>query len=134
MEGQISIAQAKPHVSTELAQGFHEVPAFAGTSPTTLIIRKFAERIDDGVEIGANSQAEMFEIVAGIDYHRQSAAQNPIKAVSQFRATDAAAKSNNFPRVAVHRNISRLFCRTNATAGCSCPPSSSPLTRITGSR
>jgi len=41
-----------------------EIPAFAGASPSALGIAEVSERIENGVDIRADPQTQVFEVVA----------------------------------------------------------------------
>src|ERR1700743_2862594 len=66
MGGEVAIAELKPGFAADLRQCFHEGPCFAFSPPAAFYIVEAAERVEQGIDVGRNMEAEMFEIVAGV--------------------------------------------------------------------
>ena len=62
-------------------------------SPAALLIVQAAERIQKCVNVGTDGQAEVFEIVTGVDRHGQLVRrEDAIKTQRKFGAANAARK------------------------------------------
>ena len=74
MGRQIAIADAEPRRSAEPRRLVEKVPGFSGNAPAGLRVGDAGKRIHDGVEVGRDGEAEMLEIVAGVDHYTEIAA------------------------------------------------------------
>ena len=69
MHGEVAIAEVKPGFAAETFEGIHENRRVSGAAPAGLRIGEARQGVDQRVDIGANSQAEMFEIVADVEQY-----------------------------------------------------------------
>src|SRR5713101_1866051 len=114
MKGEVLVAEQEPVVSAEQLYSLDEIPAFRGASPSALGIAEVSERIENGVDIRADPQAQMFEVVADVDDDRRGPGRgNPLQSQRKFRTSYAAAQRDDPSRMmtlscyrAGHRNRS----------------------------
>ena len=66
VNGEIPVPQTEPRFAAELAERFHESPAFIPPPPAELGIIEPGKRVHDGVEVGRDAEAEMLEVVPRI--------------------------------------------------------------------
>ena len=71
MKGEVLVAEQEPTVSTETFHVLNEIPAFLRASPSPLGIAEVSERIKNSVDVRANPQTQMFEIVTDVDDDRR---------------------------------------------------------------
>src|SRR5450759_2869861 len=95
MGSEIAVAETEPSRSAKAPHLIHDGPAFPGNAPPGLWIGDVGERVHDRVEIRRNVQAEMLEIVAGVDQHGQALAQHMGQSGSQLGTAAAASEREN---------------------------------------
>jgi len=66
MRGKVAVTELEPGRAAERLERRHKGPGLVAPAPTELQIVDASEGIEEGIDIGRNGQAEMFEIVAGI--------------------------------------------------------------------
>src|SRR5467141_598623 len=143
MKGEVLVAEPEPIVAAEPFHVLDEIPAFLRASPTPLQIAEVSERVKNGVDVGANPQAQMFEIITDVDDdRRRPGLGNPLQSQGKFRSAHAAAQRDDlffFSWVMTpcgyrsgHRNRSWLAGRISATAGSGWVLRLSPLKITTG--
>ena len=71
VEGYVAVAQTEPGLAAELFQRLHEGPGFVVAAPAKLAVGHAGQRIGDCIDVGGDGQAEMLEIVAGVDDDQQ---------------------------------------------------------------
>ncbi len=95
MQSDIAIAEAEPGLAAERLHRFHERPGFVVPAPAKFAIGQPGQRIGDGIDIGRNRQAEMLEIVAGVDDDQQVLGRHDARqAQSELGAADAAGRDH----------------------------------------
>ncbi len=67
VQREVVIAEAEPGLQAEPLCGVHEVPALVAPAPTGFEIGLSGERIDQRVHVRRNVEAEVFEVVSGVD-------------------------------------------------------------------
>src|SRR5690606_12949232 len=97
MDGQVAVAQCKPVCAADLLQCLHAVPGFVGSAPASLLVILARQPVQDGIKIGADGQAEMFEVVAGVDRKHQLpwVGQDGIEPTGQLGTAHASTQSKN---------------------------------------
>jgi len=87
MKGEVLVAEPEPIVAAEPFHVLDEIPAFLRASPTPLLIAEVSERVKNGVDVGANPQAQMFEIITDVDDdRRRPGLGNPLQSQGKFRS------------------------------------------------
>ena len=81
MGRQIAIANAEPRRSAEPRRLVEKVPSFSGKAQPVSGVGDAGKRVHDGVEVGRDGEAEMLEIVAGVDHYTEIAANDGGEAV-----------------------------------------------------
>ena len=66
MDGEVLVTEEEPGLTAEGAKGFQEGAALPCPPPAGLRVREPGEGVGERVEIGADLEAEMLEVVAGI--------------------------------------------------------------------
>ena len=66
MDGEVLVTEEEPGFTAERAKGLHEGAALPCPPPAGLRIREPCEGVGERVEIGADLEAEMLEVVAGV--------------------------------------------------------------------
>ena len=66
MHGEIAVAQVKPGFAAETRQGTHEGWRISGAAPAGFKIGEARQGVTQGINVWANSEAEMLEIVPHI--------------------------------------------------------------------
>src|SRR5690606_13012983 len=110
-------------------------------APAQFLVGDAAKRIEHGVEVGRNQQAEMFEIVAGVDHDRQVGAEHPGQTRRQLGAADTAAQGDDpaaagnrlLFQIGLHRNMSLSRLRISDDASRLGATTLRPRTRTAGS-
>ena len=92
MEGEVAVAEEEPGLAAERRQRRHEGAALPRPPPAGLLVREPGEGVGERVEIGADFQAEMLEVVAGVGHDREAAGvvQHVAEAERELGAADAA--------------------------------------------
>ena len=57
--------------------------------------REAGERVEHGIEVGREREAEVLVVVAGVDDHREVLAAQAIQPVGELRAADLSAECNH---------------------------------------
>ena len=65
--GDVAVAETEPGRAVQLRDGVEDGEGVACEAPAGLAIVEACERVGDGVEVGADAQAEVREVVAGVD-------------------------------------------------------------------
>src|SRR5262249_18395784 len=113
----------------------HEGPGLVAPAPAELLVVEASERVEQRVEIRADGEAEMLEIVAVVgDDGQPSRRQHIGKAECQLRTADTAGEREHAAVgieigqvAAAHRNRSSAAGRISAVAGSAATsPGSSP--------
>jgi len=63
---EVAVAQRKPGGPAEECSFAQRVLGFVRASPASLEVGETGERVADRVEIGADSQAKMLEVISGV--------------------------------------------------------------------
>ena len=71
MERDVTVAQQEPSVATELPHGLKQREALRFASPAPLLGCKPSKRVGHGVEVGADSEPPMVEVIACVDHDRE---------------------------------------------------------------
>jgi hypothetical protein len=92
MQGKVAIAEPEPGLRSKRFEHPHERPGLVPAPPTQLDIVEPAQGVENGVNIGANAQAQVVEVITGIDDDGQSVLrQYSIQSKRELRAADASA-------------------------------------------
>ena len=92
VQGDVAIAQLEPGIDLELTPLRLHPPGFVRPAPSLLRVGDAGERIQHGVQVRADRQSPMLEIVAGIDDDgKRTGCENLLQSVRQLRAADAPA-------------------------------------------
>ena len=93
MQRQVAVAEAEPCRQAELLGGAHEVPAFVAPAPAGIGVGLSGERIDQGVHVRRDVEAEVFEVVSGVDDETHLVGVEHLhEAERELRAADAAGE------------------------------------------
>ena len=65
---EIAVAELEPGLAAEPLHRRHEIPGLAGEPPAAFRIVQVGERVEHRVDVGRDVQAEMDEIVGGVDH------------------------------------------------------------------
>ena len=90
MGREIAVAEVEPRRSAQGRHGLHEAPRLVAPAPSGLRIDDAAKRIERGIDVGRDGEAQMLEIVAGVDDNGQPIAQQMREPKRQLGAADAA--------------------------------------------
>lgn len=71
VRGQIQIAEPEPAFTTQRLQRLHATPGLALLAPAEFVVMAACERIHHTVQVRANRQAKVFEVVTCIDRNGQ---------------------------------------------------------------
>src|SRR5690606_9818361 len=127
MYRQILVPQLEPGLGAQFFQCFKGVPALPFPAPALGFVADPAKGVHHRVQIGADGQAEMVEIVAGVDHDRElPGGKYPTQTQSQLGTAHTAAQGDHFLVGVNHRNRSSLPARSRAVAGRSASITSSP--------
>src|SRR5579883_812144 len=134
MGREVAVAEPEPGLSAECLDRPHEGPGLAAAAPAGLGILEARKGVHDGVEVGRDMQAQMLEIVAGVDAeHEPVRRARAIKPECELGAAHAAADREDGPFA--HRKRSSSLVRRSALAGAAArSPQSSPCTSTAGRR
>ena len=114
MQSDIAIAETEPGFAAQSFHGFHERPGFVVTAPAEFAIGQPGQRVRHGIDVGRDRQAEMLEIVAGVDDDEQFLGRHDARQTQrEFGAADAAGEGDD------HRNRSSSGGRTSSAIGAS---------------
>src|SRR3954469_16058233 len=131
MQREIAIAEPKPVLAAERADGVHERPRLVTPAPAGDGIVETSENIGQRVDIGRDAKSKMLEIVAGVGDHKQFVGrQDATETERQFCAADPAGERND--QSPAHRNMSSAAGRTSSEAALSGPCHVRPRTITTG--
>ena len=90
---QIAVAELEPGLAAEPLHRRHEIPGFAGKAPAALRIVLVGQRVEHRVDVGRDVQAEMDEIVRGVDDDGKLVGrQHGRKTARELAAADAAGQ------------------------------------------
>ncbi len=96
MRRQIAVAELEPGRAAELLHRCHEIPGLAGESPTAFRIVPVGKGIEHRVDVGRDVQAEMDEIVGGVDGDgKLFGRQHGDQAAGKLAAADATCQCKN---------------------------------------
>jgi hypothetical protein len=96
VQSQVAVAQPEPGLAPEGFEHAHEGPGLVVSAPAAIRTRETRERVERGVQVGRNPQAEMCEIIARIDDHRQGARrEHALQAEAEFGAADSAGQRHD---------------------------------------
>jgi len=94
--GQVKVAEAEPGGPAQLLDLFDGTPRFAITAPAGVGVGDAGQRVGDGVNVGANCEAEVLEVVAGVDDDGEVAGRKDLRqTVGQLGAADAAGEEDD---------------------------------------
>src|SRR5687768_12983097 len=94
---QVLIAQPKPGRSAKSCCILDYIPRFVNSAPACVRVCHACQCITDCIQIGANIQAIMLEVVTGIDNDREVLRRENVReSMGEFRTADTACKGNNF--------------------------------------
>lgn len=91
MHGEITIAEPEPCFAAQAAERLHKIPGLIRPAPAALDIAETAECIQNSIDVRRDMEAEMLEIVAGVDDHCQIGADKTLQSQRQLGAAYAAA-------------------------------------------
>ena len=96
MEGEVLVAESEPIFAAEaLGLGEH-VPGFVGAAPAGLGVVDGGQAVEDGVDVGADGEAPVLEVVAGVDDDGQVAGgQRCLQAGREFGPADTAGEGHD---------------------------------------
>ena len=129
---EVLVAEPEPGRAAEARDLVEEDTGIVFATPTLRLLDDAAERVHDRVEVRADAQAEMVEIVAGVDEDREVAGrQYAIEPERELRAAHAAADRQHSRRTAHWKRSSasgliRAWPSPSAAIQCS------PRTRTAG--
>lgn len=120
MQRQIAITKAEPRLAAQFRESLHELPCFTGPAPASRLIAETRKCVQHGIEVGADMEANMVEIVADVHNNSQSITQNMLKTQSVARTP----ASGGAPTI---RCITKLPTTTAMSA-----VATTPITTATG--
>src|SRR3954451_499889 len=136
MRRQIAVAKLEPSLAAEPLQRRHEIPGLAGEAPAALEIVLVGEGVQHRVDVGRDVQAEMNEIVGGVDDDGQPLRrQHCREAATELATPDTAGQCKNEALVrhgVLQRNRSISRGRIRSAADPSASGRLSPRSRTTG--
>ena len=92
VQRQVAVAEAEPGLAAQGLEHRHEGPGLVGPAPSGLGVVAARQRIEHGVEVGRDMQAQMLEVVAGVDHDAEPPRpQVAVQAERQLGAAHAAA-------------------------------------------
>ena len=125
-----SLNQVGPPSSPERA---HEGPGLLAPAPAGLLVDHAGQRVEHRVDIGRDVQAQVLEVVAGVDDDGQALAQSRASPTTSL-APPTAAREHDVRAAALARSSEQVLGlgRTSAAAGRVSAVQSSPRTRAAG--
>ena len=131
MHGEIPVTEEEPVRSPKFTHRGHETVALVLPSPALRQVGAVRKGIDQRVDVGADAQAQMVEVVAGVGDDRQvPGRQHPGQSQRQLGPADTAGQIGD--PAAAHRNRSISGWRTSSSAVPWRPASCMPRTITTG--
>ncbi len=110
---EIEIPEVEPGFSAELLHRPHELPRLAAASPAGFCVGFAGQRVNERVDVGRDVQAEVFEVVAGVDDERDLVAGEQLcQSQRELRAAYAAGDGDE----PVRCHLSRMARRTVVAA------------------
>src|ERR1039458_7710809 len=97
MHSKIAVTEPEPCLAAQCSERLHEIPAFVRAPPAAFEIAEATERIDHGVDVRRDMQAEMLEIIAGIDDNCQVRADQALESERELGAPYPAAQCDHRP-------------------------------------
>ena len=67
VQRQVPVPEPEPDLPAERLQGLQEVPALIAPPPAELGVGKTCQRVERGVEVRADQEAEVLEVIARVD-------------------------------------------------------------------
>ena len=93
---EIPVAEPEPGRGSVALEHRRADEGVACQPPALLAIREAGQRVQDRVVVGHHQEAVQFEVVAGVDEHRQLArGQRLLQAVGQLGTADAAGQGHD---------------------------------------
>ncbi len=96
VQGEIPVAEAEPGRAAEFSERLHERPGLVATAPAEFEVGNSGERVERGVEVRADPEPQMIEVIATVDDDAQAVrGQHPVQAERQLRPADAATDGHH---------------------------------------
>ncbi len=96
MQRDIAVPQLKPRIDTPLAPLLLNIPGLVCAAPSLVRVGHAGERIQHRIEIRANRQASVLEVIAGVDNELQSTRrQTLLQSVGKLRSTDPTTERDD---------------------------------------
>ena len=96
MEGEVLVAEAEPVLAAEAFHFGEDGPGFAGAAPAGVGVVDAGEAVEDGVDVGADGEAPVFEVVAGVDDDgERGGGQCCLQAGREFGPADTAGEGHD---------------------------------------
>ena len=96
MEGQVLVAQPEPRLPAQALHLGQHVPGFAGAAPARLGVVDAGQPVEHGVDVRADGEAPVLEVVARVDDDGQRArGQGFLQAGREFGPADTAGQGHD---------------------------------------
>ncbi len=96
VKGEVLVAEAEPVLAAEAFHFGEHVPSFAGAAPAGVGVVDGGQAVEDGVDVGADCEAPVLEVIAGVDDDGQSAGgQRCLQAGREFGPADTAGEGHD---------------------------------------
>src|SRR5262249_55634990 len=129
------IAQVEPRLAAEFAQSVHELPRLSAAAPARFGVRLPGERVDERIDVRRHVQAEVLEIVAGVDDERDLVGRQELRETQcKLRAADPGGDRDEASLGHAQRNMSSSSGRMMSRAVCAWSSCGKPRTSATGMR
>ena len=100
MEPEVEVAEEEPSLATPLPSRLERSPRLPGPTPAALLVVQSGERVQNGVEVGRDMEAEHLDVVADVADHRQLAGvEDVVQPTRELRASHAAGEADDPHRV-----------------------------------
>ena len=94
MEADVAVSQREPDLRRRAARPAERVRRLVADAPAALLVEEPGQRVEDGVEVGRDVQAEELDVVADVDDRRHLlGAGRACERVHEPRAAQAAAEN-----------------------------------------
>ena len=109
VEPEIEVAELEPRVAAPLPRRLERAPGLARPAPAALLVVEAGERVEHGVEVGRDVQAEHLEVVADVAHHGEARPEDVVETARELCASDAAREADD-----LHRAIASTSARVRA--------------------
>ena len=104
MEADVAVAEREPGLAAEPPASLERVRRLVADAPAALLVEEPGERVEDGVEVGGDVQAEDLDVVADVDDRRHLLRPGRAgEGVHEARAAETAAENGVRARLYAHR-------------------------------